>query len=520
MKKKTKSLDQINDNTYDVKIDKPIYIGSLITILIVCGYCIIFPDSALVIVDIARSFVITKFDWFFLTIGIMILSVSVFLGVSSYGKIKLSDKDEKPEFSYWSWLFMIYFSAIGSSTLMWAICEPLAYLIKPPFGYEPFSAQAYQIAIPYGLFHWGPIAWSFFAFSGLVVSYCFYKRKKKRLQLSSVLSDVIGEKQANGPLGKLIDIASVFFTFCTFGPSLGFGVPVLTKLISNVTGLPANDFLQISVLVIWTLIFTVSVYRGLNKGIKVLSDINMWLLGALLILVFLVSDPLYILKSIVEQFGTFVAYFIPMATYTDTMSGGTFAQDWTVFYWSWWMVEIPFMSIFIARVSKGRTIRELLFGIIGAGSIGTMSVFWVLGNFSLKLQSSGALDLADIYNKQGPTEAVVQTINALPFGNIISIVMILLYFVFLATCIDSGSFTMGCIASKDILDGQQPSKINRATWAVTIALIGIAVLRLGGGLQAIQTIVIIVGLPSAFLLILLGWSLFNWLKEDYPKITL
>ncbi|MEG0377315.1 MAG: BCCT family transporter, partial [Eubacterium sp.] len=156
-------------------------------------------------------------------------------------------------------------------------------------------------------------------------------------------------------------------------------------------------------------------------------------------------------------------------------------------------------------------------GIIGAGSIGTMSVFWVLGNYAVKLQASGTLDLAGIYKEKGQTEAVLQTVQSLPFSNLISIIMIMLFFVFLATCIDSGSFTMGCIASKDILDGQQPTKLNRSTWAMTIALLGVAVLRLGGGLEAIKTIVIVVGLPAAILLILMIWVFFKWLHQDYPS---
>ncbi|MEG1330609.1 MAG: BCCT family transporter [Eubacterium sp.] len=514
--KTKKPVKKDDDSVYQVEMDKTIYFTSLIVIVLVCAYCIIFPEPALYAVEVARKFVVTKFDWFFLLLGLAVIILSIFVGVSRYGKIRLSENGEKPEFGFWSWLFMIYFSAIGSSTLMWAICEPMEYLIKPPFGYAPFSEQAFDMSVVYGLFHWGPIAWAFFAFSGMIVAYYFYKRKQKRLQLSHVLEDVIGTKNANGVLGKGIDIASIFFTFCTFGPSLGFGVPVLTTLLANLTGLPNNDYLQFAVLIIWTAIFTTSVYRGLTKGIKVLSDINMWLLAILLLLVFFVSDPLYILRSIIEQTGSLGANFIHMATYADALGGDTFAQDWTVFYWIWWIVDIPFMSIFIARVSKGRTIRELLFGIIGAGSIGTMSVFWVLGNYAVKLQSSGTLDLAKIYKEHGQTETVLQTVNSLPFSNIISIVMIMLFFVFLATCIDSGSFTMGCIASKDILDGQQPTKLNRSTWALTIALLGVAVLRLGGGLDAIKTIVVIVGLPAAILLILMIWVFFKWIKEDYP----
>jgi len=506
-----------NTEPKEVEVDKTIYFTSLITIVVVCGFCIIFPDLALRGVEIARHFMVTNFDWLFMFLGVAVLIVTIFLAVSRYGNIRLSVDDEKPEFGFWSWLFMIYFSAIGSSTLLWGICEPLAFLIKPPFNYQPFSEEAINISVAYGLFHWGPIAWAFFALTGLTVAYCFHKKQRRRLQLSHVLSDVIGEKNTHGFLGKSIDIASIFFTFCTFGPSLGFGVPVLTTLISNLTGLPNNNWLQFGVLFVWTAIFTTSIYKGLEKGIKVLSDINMVLLAMLLVMVFVLSDPHYILNSIVEQTGTLASNFIRMSTFTDAFRGGSFAQDWTVFYWIWWIVEIPFMSIFIARVSRGRTIRELLFAIVGAGSVGTWSVFWTLGNYAMKLQTSGTLDLADLYQTYGSTETVLATMNSLPFSKIVSVVMIMLFFVFLATCIDSGAFTMGCIASKDILDGQQPTKFNRATWAVSIALLGIAVFRLGGGITAIQTIVIVVGLPAAALLILLVYALFKWLREDYPK---
>ncbi|MEG0377458.1 MAG: BCCT family transporter, partial [Eubacterium sp.] len=171
---KKEKLKKNDDNTYNVKMDKTIYFTSLIVIVAVCSFCIIFPEPALYAVEAARKFVVTKFDWFFLLLGLVVIILSIFVGASRFGKIRLSENGEKPEFGFWSWLFMIYFSAIGSSTLMWAICEPMEYLIKPPFGFEPFSEQAFDMSIVYGLFHWGPIAWAFFAFSGLVVAYYFY----------------------------------------------------------------------------------------------------------------------------------------------------------------------------------------------------------------------------------------------------------------------------------------------------------------------------------------------------------
>ena len=206
-----------------------------------------------------------------------------------------------------------------------------------------------------------------------------------------------------------------------------------------------------------------------------------------------------------------------MNSYSDVFGGGTFAQDWTVFYWSWWVASVPFMAIFIARVSKGRTVRELVFGIMGAGSAGTMAIFCVLGNYALKLQSSGVVDLAKINAEQGSNYAVLAMLDQLPFKNGIIVGVILLYFVFLATCVDSCAFTMGCIASEEMTDISQPARWNRLSWSIAIAILGVAVLKLGGGINALQTFVIVVGLPSAILTIAMTVLLFRWLKKREAK---
>ncbi|MEG0377586.1 MAG: BCCT family transporter, partial [Eubacterium sp.] len=416
-------------------------------------------------------------------------------------------------YSFYSWLAMIFFSAIGSSAILWSVCEPLNYIANPPFGYTPYSLEAYNIAVPYGLFHWGPVAWSFYAFSGLVVSYYFLVLKRRNLKISGVMSDLIGERASVGFMGKVIDIATIFATFCTFAPALGLGVPLLTAMICSITGWADTPNLQIGVMMVWMLIFSVSVYRGLDKGIKILSDINMYLLLAVIAFIFIAANPRFILAASTEEFGTLLSHFIRMNSYSDVYGGGTFAKDWTVFYWSWWVASVPFMAIFIARISKGRTIRQLVFGIMGAGSAGTMAIFCVLGNYALKLQQSGVVDLAKINSEQGGNYAVVAMLNHLPFKEIVIFIMILLYFVFLATCVDSCAFTMGCIASKEMTDISQPARWNRLTWSVGIALLGVAVLKLGGGIEALQTFVIVAGLPSAFLVIAMAVLFFKWMKK-------
>lgn len=497
-----------------VAVDKPVFWGSLIVILIICLSCIIWPGPANKIADAASNWVLTKWDWFFLVFGAVTLLISIYLAVSKYGNIRLGGKDAKPDYKMSSWLAMIFFSAIGSSSILWAVCEPLAYLLDPPYGYAPFSEEAYHISVAYGMFHWGPIAWALYALPSVPVAYYFLVKKRKNLKLSQVCGDLIGEKNANGILGKIIDIFTIFATFGGNGPGLGFGVPLLATLICAVFGLQNSDILQLAVLIIWASIFSISVYKGLNKGIKILSDINMYLVILLLVVVFFVSDPLYILRNSIESIGTLASNFVHMATYSDALGTGEFPRAWTVFYWAWWVALTPFMAIFVARISKGRTIRELLVGIIGAGSVGTGLLFMILGSYTVKLQASGAVDLASVYSEQGQPQAVLEMVMTLPFPKVIAFIMILVYFVFMATCIDSGAFAMGCVASKEMTDDQQPKKWNRFIWAIAIALLGVAILRLGSGLTAIKTSVIVVGLPATFLTILLYLALYKWLKKD------
>ncbi len=504
----------MDDQKNKVPVDKTIFFGALAMMLFVSLACLIFPDQAIAFSNVLRNFVISEFDWFFLIFGLAAFLLCIGIGFGKYGHIRLGGEDTQPAYSFFSWLAMIFFSAIGSSAILWSVSEPLIYLDKPPFGYEPYSLEAFNMAIPYGLFHWGPVAWSFYALAGLAVGYYFLVLRRKNLKISGVLEDLIGEKASKGAVGKGIDILTIFATFCTFAPALGLGVPLLTALICRLTGLPDTEELQIIVLVIWMVMFSISVYRGLDKGIKILSDINMYLLFFVLIFVFFAADGRYILAASVEETGTLMSHFLRMNSYSDVFGGGTFAQDWTVFYWSWWVASVPFMGIFIARISRGRTIREMIFGIMGAGSAGTMAIFFVLGNYALKLQHTGVVDLAGINANQGSNYAVMAMLEQLPFNEVIITGVILLYFVFLATCVDSCAFTMGCIASKEMTDSSQPQRWNRLTWSVAIALLGVAVLKLGGGINAMQTFVIAVGLPAAILTIALVVLLFKWLKKS------
>lgn len=502
------------DDNKEVGLEKSTFWISFIILVIVCLGSIVYPSTALKYMTSWRSFVIHKFDWIFLTFGIVCLIGTFYVAFSKYGNVVLGGEDEKPDFSMSSWIGMIFCSAVGSNVILWAICEPLYYISAPPFGLEPFSRQAFDISLSYGLFHWGPIAWSFFALPTLAVAYYYLVRKNSNLKISAVCEEGLKLKETKGL--KILDVLVVLATFGALAPSLGLGVPIISQLISRLFSIERTLMLDLIVLGIWATIFTTSVYHGLSKGIKILSDINVYLIYVILAFVLLFGGATtFILQNSVTSLGHMFQNFIVMATNTDPIFKSGFAQDWTVFYWAWYLAFAPFMMIFCAKVSRGRTIKEFLLGIMITGSIGTGVFFLILGSYTIHLQSSGILDIAAILAEHGTITTVIEIFASLPLSGIIMPLLIILYFVFLATCIDSGAYAMACVTSKSLQPGQDPSRRIRITWAMIIASLGIAMIRLEEGLAAIQALCIVLGFPVIIISIILFICQWNWFKSDF-----
>lgn len=510
------SVDQSTTNTNfkKVKLDKFTFYFSLISIVMLCIFCSIWPNLANEKINIVKNFVIYKFDWFFMIFGIFTLVASIYVAFSKYGSIKLGKADDKPDFSMISWVAMLFCSAVGSNVILWAICEPLYYLNSPPFGYAPYSIEAYEISIAYGMFHWGPIAWSMFALPTLPVAYHLLVRNKHNLKISSVCSEGLDGK--GGKYLKLLDVLVVFATFGAMGPSLGLGVPLLSAVISEFLGINQSNLLDFSILIIWVCIFSYSVYQGLEKGIQKLSNLNVILIIIMLIFILLFGGATqFIIQNIVDSTGNFVQYFMLMATNTDPINKSGFGQSWTVFYWAWYLAFAPFMMIFNAKISRGRTIKEFILGIIIIGSIGTCMFFMVLGNYTIFIQQNKIIDISSILLNEGTIVAVVEIFKTLPFQKVILPILVVLYFVFFATCVDSGAYAMACVTSDEIEIGQHPSRINRLVWAAVIALLGVSLLRMGSALSAIQASVIVLGFPVMIICYLLYYIQFKWFKEDF-----
>jgi len=269
-----------------------------------------------------------------------------------------------------------------------------------------------------------------------------------------------------------------------------------------------------AILAIWTLIFGFSVYTGLYKGIKILSDINVYLAFALLAVILISGPTFFILSVFTDSVGMLLNNFLRMSFYTDPIVKSGFPQSWTVFYWAWWIALAPFMGLFVARISKGRTLKQLIMAELFWGTLGCWAVFGVLGGYTLHLEFDKILSVGKIMSESGGPAAIIAVINTLPMPQVVLVLFLLLEFVFLATCLDSSAYVCATMATKELAEDEQPARWNRVVWALALAAIGVAVLSLGG-MNAIQTSSVVAAVPLVFVLIVLTLSFMKMLREDH-----
>ncbi|WP_404332276.1 BCCT family transporter [Mesobacillus maritimus] len=494
------------------KLEKSIFWPSLILILAVTVLLVIFQESAGPVLSGMLTSITFQLDWAFefLTIGLFILLLWLMFG--RYSQVKLGGIDDKPEFSKLSWGGMLFTTSMGTSIMFWSIVEPLYYYTGPAFGIEGKSAEAAEYAVTYGLFHWGISAWALYALPAVVMAYSFYVLKNPSLKISSACRGVLG-KHADGFIGKAIDILVIWSMIGGLGTSLGLGVPMISAVLGDLLGLEPSLGLNIVIIVIWTIIFSSSAYFGLYKGIRRLSDFNVYMAFALALFVIIVGPTLFILSYFTNSFGLMLDEFFKMSLYTDPISQSGFPQAWTVFYWAWFAATAPFAGIFIARISKGRSIRELIFHVLLWGSVGSWLYFGVFGGYAMDLELTGKLALTEIQATTGDPSVIVAVLNSLPMPVIVSIFFVILGFIFLATSLDSASLVIASVATKELEGEAQPARWHRLLWGILLSALAIS-LTMTGGLSVVQTSSVLVSVPVLGMYILMAISLVKWLKKN------
>lgn len=493
-----------------LEVNGPVFFTSSIIIIISIALTLIFKEQAEGYFDTIQNFVANNGGWFFVLCVNIYLIFVLYLAFSKFGKIRIGGKDAKPEFKTLSWFAMLFSAGMGIGLLFWSIAEPINHFMNPPLT-EGGTPEAAQEAMNFTFLHWGFHAWGIYALVGLSLAYFTYSHGLP-LTIRSVFYPVLGDK-IYGKRGDIIDIFAVLATLFGLATSLGLGVQQIAAGLAHVFGLDSGITTQIFLIAGITAIATVSVVLGVDKGVKFLSEWNMRIAVLMLLLVLILGPTIFIFQSFVQNTGSYFYSFLDIASWTESYTGNDWQNAWTVFYWGWWIAWSPFVGMFIARISKGRSIREFILGVLIVPSL--ITFFWItaFGSTSIQQVLSGDQTIVNAVNDNVAT-ALFVFLEEFPFAVALNIIGVILIAGFFVTSSDSGSLVVDSLTSGGKIDAPVGQRV---FWAVAEGAVA-AVLLIGGGLQALQTASIVTGLPFAFILLFMCYSLYTGVRDEYLKM--
>lgn len=461
----------------------------------------------------AKNNIISSFKWYYILVVSLFLCFALYLMFCRYGDLRLGDDDQKPEFSYMAWFAMLFSAGMGIGLIFWSIAEPVFHLQGNPFITEGGTPEAAKVAMRITWFHWGLHPWAIYSIVGLSLSFFCY-RKKLPLAIRSVLYPLLGDK-IYGFWGHLVDVLAVFGTVFGVATSLGLGVAQMNTGLNEVFGMSVSLQNQLILIGVISAIATLSAVSGVGKGVKLLSEFNLGL-SALMLIFFLFAGPtIYIMNSFVQGIGDYLQNIIRLSFWTNAEANGAsnWQSSWTAFYWGWWIAWAPFVGIFIARISKGRTVREFVLGVLLVPTL--LGLFWmcVFGSTALHIQLFEGGDLIGAVN-QDITSALYRTIDLgvhVPaLATVAKLAMTLLIATYFITSSDSGTLVVTTLLS---VGDQEPPKIHRAIWGMGGGLVA-AIVLLSGGLEALQAASILAALPFSVIMLFMCAALLKGLREE------
>ncbi len=494
------------------QLDKPVFFGSVFLIVIFIVLTLTNIHAAEVVFNQVKLDITTHFGWLFNLSVQFFLFFVLFLAMGRFGQVRIGGEDCDAEYSLMSWFAMLFSAGMGIGLMFWSVAEPIYHFGAPPIG-QGNTPQAAVHAFEFTFLHWGFNAWAIYAVVGLTVAYKTFN-KDRPLTISSAFYPLLGEKWVNRWPGKLIDITAVVATLFGVATSLGFGASQVSAGLNYVFGVAQTNNAKVVIIGFITLLATFSVVSGLDKGVKRLSQLN--LIGALLLMLFILfaGPTLFLLKSFVEHFGNYVSNLVSLASWNNSYKANdTWQSNWTIFYWAWWIAWSPFVGLFIARISKGRTIREFVLGVLLVPTLMTCLWINIFGGAAIYHELFGAGGISEAVNNNVATSLFV-LLQQYHVGFWVSVLAMFMVVIFFVTSSDSGSLVIDYLASGGAL---HPPKEQRIFWALLEGTVA-AVLLIGGGLAALQTAAIVTGLPFMIVLLLMCVALYKTLNQDYPVV--
>lgn len=484
-----------------------VFWGASIVALLLLGGALLAPRTSDLIFQQAQSWVIDRFGWFYVASVAGFLAVVLFLAISPAGKLRLGPEDAEPDFPYISWLSMLFAAGMGIGLMYFAVAEPIQHYSAPP-EIDPGTILAAREAMVITFTHWGVHAWAIYAIVGLSLAY-FTHRKGLPLTLRSGLYPLLG-KRINGWAGDAVDIFGICGTLFGIATSLGLGVSQMGAGISHVYGLPNGIVLQAGLIVIVMGMATMSVMSGVDRGVRRLSELNLILAVMLMLFVLIAGPTLFLLRALVQNFGLYLDHFFVRTFTLYAYEPRAWMADWTLFYWAWWIAWSPFVGMFIARISRGRTVREFVIGVLLVPTAFTFLWMTVFGNtaISLDLGAAGGA-IADAVHADLST-ALFKFLEYFPAATFTSTLAILLVGVFFVTSADSGSLVIDTLASGG---AEETPRWQRIYWCLILGAAAMLLL-IAGGLGALQAATLVAALPFCFIMILLALALIRQTAAD------
>lgn len=500
------------------KVTRVFYISAIVAILFIIWGVIpksVLPHANLdAVTTVIQAFLVDKFGWFYLMSTTAFVVFAIYLIFSKYGKIKLGKPGDKPEYSYITWFAMLFSAGMGIGLVFWGAAEPLSHFHTPPFG-DAETAEAAKTGMKYSFFHWGLHPWATYATLALALAY-FKFRKQSSGVVSAILEPLFGDR-IKGAWGTTVDVIVVFATVFGVATSLGFGAIQISGGLSYVFGLNQTILLELIIIAIVTVLYMTSAMTGLNKGIKYLSNLNVMLAILLMLFVLFLGPTKFIMNLFTTSLGSYINDIPSMSLRMNPFSEDSiWIKDWTIFYWAWWIAWAPFVGTFIARVSRGRTVREFVLGVLLVPTIFGALWFAVFGGSAIHLEFFQGADIMQYVTDYGEEIALFAMLDHFPLGTFISIIAILLISTFFITSADSATFVLGMQTTGGSL--YPPNRV-KLVWGL-LQSSAAAVLLWQGGLGALQTASIIVAFPFAIIMVLIVLSLIKSFKQEAKDIEI
>ncbi|MCG6942457.1 MAG: BCCT family transporter [Thiohalocapsa sp.] len=485
------------------------FVSSFVLIVFIV-LTLMFHQQADAFFDDAMSIITGTMGWFLILVVNIFILAALYFALGKFGSIRIGGADAKPEFSTLAWYAMLLSAGMGIGLMFWSVGEPMFHYQSPSpmFGnIAPNTPEAAQAAMGVTYFHWGIHPWAIYAIVGLGLAFFAFNRGLP-LTIRSVFYPLLGER-IYGFWGNLIDVLSVLATLVGLATSLGLGVQQVNAGLNHLFGIGIDTKTQVILIAIITSFATMSVFAGLDSGVKLLSQANMVMAGVFMLFLLLVGPTVYILSGFTQNLGYYLTIFPEMSLWTETFRNTNWQGSWTVFYWAWWISWSPFVGMFIARISKGRTVREFIFGVIVIPTL--LSFVWmsVFGGTALNLQAHGIADIASAVNDD-VAKAMFAMLDNFPLHHVLSGMAVILVVIFFVTSSDSGSLVVDHLTSGGKLDSPTTQRV---FWAVMEGVVA-AVLLIGGGLTTLQTASVSTGLPFALVLLVGVYSLYVGLSQE------